>query len=148
MLLAFFSGCRRDKCKDVVCAAEKVCFDGQCICPAGYEGEHCDTLSRQKMIGNYFVGENCPGSGSQNYYSTITEGINADEVEINNIVNSGLFCEATVSENSIFIPEQQIGGIEISGQGTFDEQLHQITLFADYSVSGVLKQCTMTMVKQ
>jgi hypothetical protein len=148
ILLLLFSACKRDQCKDVVCPAQKVCYDGNCICPAGYEGSLCDTLSRQKMIGNYFVGENCPGSGAQNYYSNITEGVNAEQIEINNIVNSGLFCDATVSENSVYIPDQQVGGIQLSGQGSFNEQLNQLILYIDYSISGSLKQCTLTMVKQ
>ncbi len=142
------NSCNRDKCKDVICAAGRECWDGFCICPAGYEGENCDTVSRTKIIGNYFVGENCPTSGSQNYYSQITEGYQIEQVEISNIANSGLFCTANISENSILIPSQAVGGMQIEGQGSFNPQLNQITLYMDYNISGTLKQCSLTMVKQ
>jgi|GEM_PF-1333689 len=41
-LSASFSGCK-DPCKDAVCLNGGTCDDGDCDCPLGYTGEHCET---------------------------------------------------------------------------------------------------------
>lgn len=39
---ASFSGCK-DPCKDAVCLNGGICDDGDCECPLGYTGDHCET---------------------------------------------------------------------------------------------------------
>jgi len=36
-------GCKKDKCKDAVCLNGATCDDGDCICPLGFTGDHCET---------------------------------------------------------------------------------------------------------
>lgn len=84
ILYASISGCSRDSCKNVSCPAVSLpgitggvyeqCYDGQCICPDGYEGTDCQTLSYMKYVGNYSASENCGGNPSGNapqYYCSI-----------------------------------------------------------------------------
>ena len=48
-------GCS-DPCKDVVCGPG-TCEDGTCICPDGYEGNSCETLTSEKYFGLYDITE-------------------------------------------------------------------------------------------
>ena len=52
-----FVSCNRDKCKSVVCAHNGVCDGGACTCPSGYEGSNCETVARDKYVGNWTVNE-------------------------------------------------------------------------------------------
>jgi hypothetical protein len=57
--LVAISSCSRDSCKHVTCPSNLECSHGACVCPDGYEGANCDTLSYKKFIGNYQVSESC-----------------------------------------------------------------------------------------
>ena len=41
---------KKDKCEDVVCQNGGTCEDGNCKCPAGYEGDRCQMESLPKAI--------------------------------------------------------------------------------------------------
>ncbi len=46
LLLAFSmatSSCKKDPCKDSYCLNGGACIDGDCKCPEGFSGEHCQT---------------------------------------------------------------------------------------------------------
>ena len=43
VLADFLSQPPEDPCKDVDCGAHGSCFGGNCVCSAGYSGEHCET---------------------------------------------------------------------------------------------------------
>lgn len=53
-----FASCNKtvkeeDKCLNVVCQNNGKCNEGKCKCEVGYEGEHCEQLSRDKLVGSY-----------------------------------------------------------------------------------------------
>jgi hypothetical protein len=49
----------KNKCENVACINGGSCYNGACVCPVGYEGPRCDTLSRDKFIHNYNGGDSC-----------------------------------------------------------------------------------------
>lgn len=49
--LCSFTSCK-DHCKDVDCG-KGVYHEGFCLCNDGYEGNNCELLSREKMLGTY-----------------------------------------------------------------------------------------------
>lgn len=48
-----YTACHKDKCKSVECMNEGSCDGGICTCPVGYEGDHCEILSRAKFIATF-----------------------------------------------------------------------------------------------
>ncbi len=151
IFLLVVESCDNRKCTDVICGSRQTCMNGICQCSAGYEGTTCDTLARDKFLGQYQVSNACvqgvsPGNG---YAIQIWEDFNEiNKVQINNIVSNGLSAEAFVDRNLIEIPDQNIGAGTIFGQGSFDEVLQRIIIEYNYSVNGQLSNCTATFFPQ
>ncbi len=112
-LMTFFSAsvltsCKTDKCKATVCAYGGECTeDGACVCLAGYEGERCETISRDKFKGSWNVVEDGTRSEGNGYATAIQDGTQIDQVVIRNFYNN--FNEsvmATVKGDTIYIPSQ------------------------------------------
>lgn len=91
-LLVFFgvtyTSCKPDKCKHVSCAYGGTCKDGACICQIGYEGEHCETVTREKFKGIWNVNEDGTISGAAQYALSIENGNKINEVAIKNFQNN------------------------------------------------------------
>ncbi len=51
-----------DACNSVTCQNGGTCFKGICTCPAGFEGEFCETKSTSRYIGDWEVTEEITGS--------------------------------------------------------------------------------------
>jgi len=102
--------CNPDKCKSTVCAYGGVCNeDGSCTCQTGYEGERCETITRNKFKGAWRVTEDGTISNPQQYAVSVEDGENVNEVVIRNFYNLfNSFVHATVSGDTIYIPQQQI----------------------------------------
>lgn len=41
--LMTYTACKKDSCADVTCQHGGTCKDGNCSCPTGYSGSHCET---------------------------------------------------------------------------------------------------------
>ncbi len=67
-----FTSCN-NSCKDIVCRYG-ICSDGYCHCHDGYEGDNCELLIRDKMLGSYVGTLNCASQSQQN---SITATISA-----------------------------------------------------------------------
>lgn len=112
------SSCSEDKCKAIVCAFGGVCTDGQCLCPSGYEGPQCETISRNKYKGIWVVTEDGSYSNAAQYTVSVEEGPNITELRIKNFRN--LFTEnvqAFVKGDTLTIPSQTINGSSVRGFG-------------------------------
>ncbi len=111
------SSCKEDLCKATVCAYEGTCNeDGSCTCLIGYEGERCETISKDKFKGAWTVTEKGTITNAATYASSIEDrqGHGVDDVIIrnfNNKFNKEIF--AKVEMDTIFIPSQSI---ELSGE--------------------------------
>jgi len=107
------SSCKEDKCKAVVCAYGGICQDdGSCACKIGYEGERCETITREKFKGAWAVIEDGTASNPASYAVSVENGDNINEVKIrnfNNIFNAEI--TATVKGDTIYIAHQpmQVG---------------------------------------
>ena len=102
-----FNSCEPDKCKHVNCAYGGTCKDGTCLCQTGYEGEHCETVTRDKFKGIYNVNEDGTLSTAAQYSVSIENGEKINEVVIKNFQNN--FTEsvrAVVYKDTLTIPQQ------------------------------------------
>ncbi len=112
--LAIFGGvvldsCKPDKCKHVNCAYGGVCKDGKCECQVGYEGEHCETVTRKKFMGIYSVNENGTLSGAAQYTISIEAGEKINEVIIKNFQNllQTSVVKGTVYKDTLYLDDNQ-----------------------------------------
>lgn len=163
--LCAISSCSRDSCKHVSCPTNLECSHGACICPDGYEGANCDTLSYKKYLGNYQVSESCNNFPIYIVHlfwagDTLVPG----EVEIDpffesgplyvNIVNipGSLGLNFSVPNNTI--TTSYLGTISITGTGTAtvnaqNNTISDIFLYLNYTnpTTGENYSCTETLTK-
>jgi len=113
-----FSSCNEDKCKAIVCAYGGVCTDGQCLCASGYEGNQCETVTRNRYLGVWHVTEDGTYSNATQYAISVEPGPNITELRIKNFRNS--FQEdiqAFVKGDTITIPNQVVETKTVRGFG-------------------------------
>jgi len=104
------SSCKEDLCKATVCAYEGTCEeDGSCTCLIGYEGERCETISRDKFKGAWTVTEKGTITNAATYATSIENGEEIDDVVIrnfNNKFNKDIY--AKIEKDTIYIPSQSV----------------------------------------
>lgn len=102
------SSCKVDKCKAIVCSNGGNCEeDGACTCPIGYEGERCETVSRDRFRGAWIVDEDGTVSSIAHYAASIENGPEINQVVLRNFNNqNNASIVATIVKDSIFIPTQ------------------------------------------
>lgn len=120
-----FTSCKEEKCKSIVCAYDGTCNeeDGSCACINGYEGERCETATRDKFKGVWSVTEDGTLSNPAFYAVSVENGTNIDEVMIRNINNkSNAEIVAKVKADTIYIANQEFiaadGTYSIEGKGS------------------------------
>ena len=155
-----FSSCNPDACKDVVCANGGTCTDGNCNCPAGFEGTLCETQSLSKFLGSnngsaiYNFDDNSADTSCGHYTGTFTMSrSNADTTRLI-LTNFGGFgtttsVYGTVNGNVLTIPLQTISGATgntVSGNGTYNNGV----ITGSYSNNDGSSNCTyaITWTKQ
>lgn len=119
--LGFFAmcmlvSCDPDPCEQVNCAYSGVCENGECLCQVGYEGVHCETITRNKFKGIYNVNEDGTLTSIAQYTTSIEDGDVINEVRIKNFQN--FFTDdviATVSGDVLTINPQTVNGYEVQG---------------------------------
>jgi len=117
------TSCKEDKCKATNCAYGGVCNeDGSCTCQTGYEGERCETITRDKFKGAWRVTEDGTSSNPAQYSASIEDGKNIDEVIIHNFYNKfNPIVNAKVKGDTIIIALQTITvddqPVQIEGRG-------------------------------
>jgi len=79
-----------------------------------------------KIVGSWKVAETV-GTTSTHYSVSVTSSGSVN-VTISNFYNVDLSVKATVSEGSLIIPEQIVGGYTIKGTGIFSNSYSTITL--------------------
>lgn len=110
------TSCEPDKCKAIVCAYGGVCKEGTCICPAGYEGYQCETITRDKFKGVWHVFEEGTVTTAAYYDVTIDFGNSMTEMVVNNFYNKFTVpLNVRIKADTLFIPQQTIMDHEIKG---------------------------------
>lgn len=104
------TSCKEDKCKATVCAYGGVCNeDGSCTCQTGYEGERCETITRNKFKGAWRVTEDGTASNPAQYAVSVEDGNAIDEVKIRNFYNLfNVQITAKVKGDTIYIASQTV----------------------------------------
>ena len=116
--------CNRDKCKSIVCAYGGVCNGGACTCLLGYEGSNCETISRNKFLGNWMVFEKGSITQAAQYPISIEAAAYSSnpvtDVIIKNFYNyftTPIKGSISKSGDTLFIPNQQYEGKVLFGVG-------------------------------
>lgn len=133
-----YVSCNRDKCKTIVCANDGVCSQGACTCPSGYGGTNCETVLRNKFLGNWQVFEKGSTTNAAQYAISIVTGPKITDVQIINLFNyftipvNGYV--AGVNGDTLYIPNQQLQGKVVFGVGN-------IYTTTTYGAFGSLNMC-------
>jgi len=142
----FLTSCNQDECKDVVCQNGGTCNedDGSCACPTGYEGDLCQTLSRDKFIGTYSGTEQC-SQGNDAY--TITIATNSDQLRLTltNLYNQNFTAIATVTGTNTFSFTGSQASTNFNGTGTLTN--NQLSVTYTISIGTLSNTCTFTGTK-
>ena len=149
------ASCKEDPCDTVVCQNDGVCLEnGTCECPPGFEGDLCETFTREKISGNLDVVSDCTGGSADTDTWSIGASASAfNEVLINNFHLPALNIIATITDPStIEIKEQFVGGptsYTIFGSGTIEAEGQlslQYTIISD--VPADTTNCTVDAIRQ
>lgn len=135
----------------------QVCLNNTCTCPNGFEGDSCQIYSINKYIqpsNNWIASDPCSGNPTYNVYMQ-TNLPYYTYFYMTNLFNSGaqvtaqIYSAANNQGTTLYIPQQQIGSIIVSGQGVYQTNgnLGKIILQLDYNQTGVDQQCTLTLIQ-
>ena len=150
-----FTGCEEDLCENTICENGGTCDEetGNCICPAGFEGDSCESASIDKFKGDWTAVDNCP-SDTFNYDATIQDPVAVStDLEINNFggfgVNLGFGANLDSTATTIIIPLTDPGnGVLTSGEGTISADNSTISwTYTVEDATGAQETCTGTWTK-
>lgn len=113
------TSCNDDPCKAIICSYGGTCTKGDCICPSGYEGTHCEIVTREKYRGVWTVFENGTVNDAAQYEITFVNAEGATEMTINNFYNRFALNEVDVrvKGDTLIIPQQVVNNYTIEGIG-------------------------------
>jgi len=144
-----FGGCTTDNpCSTVDCLNFGLCGDGTCLCVAGYEGDVCQFVIRDRIIGQYQASEACITVAPFTYSLFIETGQNGvDNIIIGNFGNRIIGVNGYISGNGITIPPQHIsvqsGWVDVEGQGLIGDS----TITVSYTLfdGSTTDQCSFSL---
>ena len=102
LIVCFLNSCEVDNCSSVSCEFDGTCVDGTCQCLAGFDGEFCENIIRDRMIGNYTASTTCEDSLSvKNWTITKTSSLALRELQIEGFFKSDWIVKGTFEETSV-----------------------------------------------
>lgn len=119
------------------------------VCPTGYEGSDCKTLSRTKFIGSWKGSEQC-STGDDNYTIVISAGSGSElSIIYNNVYNQQFTATGNITGTNGFTFEGTgAGGVTFSGTGTLNTGTGQLAVtYTIYTGSILTNSCTFTGTK-
>lgn len=113
-----FASCNAEPCDAIACAYGGTCNEGECICPSGYEGTHCEIVTKDKFIGVWTVFEDGTVTMPAQYEVNIKSGDGNTDIIISNFYNrfppgENVFGRVEGDSITIFSPaesEYQVNG--------------------------------------
>jgi hypothetical protein len=145
-----WSGCNtNDPCFTVSCLNFGLCADGTCVCVGGYEGENCESLIRDRLLGIHEGQEACTDVAPYTYPLFIAEGTGGvQSIVIGNFSNRVIGVNASIQSGGIVIPQQTIqvqsGSVTVEGTGTISDS----TLFFYFTLvdGNGSTECNLTVL--
>ncbi len=106
------------------------------------------TDARDKYIAQWVVTENTTSSGTNTHTVTITKSTtNSNEIILNNFSSLPVSVRASVSNNNLTIPFQQMGSIGFTqGSGVYNSS-NSMSLAYTTTISTSIDTCTATYAK-
>jgi hypothetical protein len=158
--ITFVCGCNKKSCENIFCGNLRQCFEGECYCVDGLEGNDCSQWANKKYVRNYMVIEQqC--NGGQGYlggsnYETFLDSFpnNRARLRMSNFLNMvsdvAVFIRTDRANNGniLEIPQQNIGGIRVYGVGNYNPANGRINMNIEYSVGSVNYACTHVFYPQ
>lgn len=136
-----YTACNKDECKNVTCQNGGTCSGGNCTCPTGYEGDRCQTLSRDKFIGTYTGNETCT-VGSDEYSIIIATNSDQLKITLTNIYNQSFTGTGTMTGPNTFALSGSQTGTTYTGTGT----LNGNTLTLAYTITNGVTTNSCTFI--
>ena len=101
-----YTACNKDNCNNVACLNAGECDGGVCTCAPGFEGNRCQTPSRDKWIKQFNGGDSC-GYGGFTQYSVrfLVDPTNKTKMVLKNILNNfndSASCTMVATDSFIF----------------------------------------------
>lgn len=164
LLATVFSSCEKQEqnfgpttfykpCEDVFCLNGGTCRDGNCECPAGFEGAKCEVKSVEKFIGEYKAYDDCYLDGKEPYDASIS--VDFDPVNELTLKGFGKTCPndlkafITINKTNFDIPFQQsCGNYWVSGEGNLRNNVLNVNLVIRDSALQTSTSCSILMNKQ
>jgi len=104
---AVYSSCNKNKCDIVVCLNLGACDGGSCLCPVGFEGNRCQTLSRDKFIFTYNGGDSCKGPVYYRYpifmHAVLTDSVTMTMLNLLDNIQDSATCTMQSTDSFTFI---------------------------------------------
>lgn len=147
--------CNNDKCEDVICPYNQICYEGICACNNGWEGDSCKTSSIPRFLGNYDVNEYALSgvTPAPLYSSTISAGSSDNVIFISNFSNTGITIKAQIATSTVTRKGTHIsindasGVLEVQGEGEYNESLNRIDLQCNIKQEFQSRTCQVTFIK-
>lgn len=118
-----YTSCKSDKCKSIVCAYGGVCTDGGCLCPTGYEGPQCETITRDRYLNTWVVTENGSITDAVQYSVSVEKGPAIDELLVKNFYNHLIEqVSARVKGDTLYVPQQVVDHFTVIGHGYITDE--------------------------
>jgi len=115
-----------DACDTVVCLYDGFCEEGICACEPGFEGDSCETLTREKLTGNYTITSTCDdGSAPTTTWAVAASASALTDILINNFHEPAFNLTATIVADDVFEIKETFLSTQgvtynVIGSGTFD----------------------------
>lgn len=140
--------------QNTTCLNGGTCLDGDCTCAAGYEGDSCSIVSRDKFLGTALeVTETCGSVATAPYFvDIIVSATGTQYIRFKNLGNYGCttgdyYVEAEVSGSDVTIDNYTACSTVFDATGTLVNGTLSITYSATYDPGSgsVTDNCSLTI---